>query len=137
MPKIGRSPRQWFKIRPAPNRAIDLARQAKLIAPADAKTPTERRLQELWFRSPNRMDFEDVDTPGGVVGKQQPVVKVKAAHLRPGDMYYDATEGVVRIRKVSPIDPRAPKSIEVSTSKGARRLPVSKVLHISRPPRMR
>jgi N12 class adenine-specific DNA methylase len=127
------SPSKQFKGRPLTSQAIDLARQAKLIAPVVATTPSEKRLQELWRQHPNRFDYEGVDTPGGKLSKRAPLTKTPASHLRPGDMYVDATEGLVRIKRVSPIDPKHPSTIVVTTSKGAKSLPVNKPLYVSRP----
>jgi len=125
--------KRQFEGRPLTNRVIDLARQAKLIAPAEAQTPTDKRLQELWFRSPSKMDFEGVDTQGGEAASKAPISNVRAAALRPGDMYFDPTDGVVRVHRVSPVDPRSPKTIVVDTSKGTKRLPTGRAMSVARP----
>jgi len=42
---------------------VDRSRAAKNVAPAQAKTPADFRLQKRWFAAPTQMDFEGVDTP--------------------------------------------------------------------------
>lgn len=42
---------------------LDQKRKAERVAPAAARTPEDVKLQEEWYRSPNQMDFEGIDTP--------------------------------------------------------------------------
>ena len=52
-----------FQSRSVTSQAMDASKTARLTAPRIARTPTDRRLQELWWRHPNRLDYEGIDTP--------------------------------------------------------------------------
>lgn len=42
---------------------LDIAKQARTVAPAQANTPKDVELQRRWFRRPNELDMEGIDTP--------------------------------------------------------------------------
>lgn len=46
---------------------LDNKRTAAVVAPAVAKTEADLKLQRKWFKHPNRLDFEGIDTAKGPV----------------------------------------------------------------------
>ena len=42
----------------------DLAKRAKMVVPAVARTKADRALQARWWKNPGRYDMEGIDTPG-------------------------------------------------------------------------
>lgn len=44
------------------SKALDSARSAQNVAPAEANTDKEKRLQQRWLKNPARLDFQGVDT---------------------------------------------------------------------------
>ena len=57
------APTLHFQARPITSQAVDVAKAARLTAPQIARTPTGRRLQQLWWEHPNHLDYEGIDTP--------------------------------------------------------------------------
>ena len=68
------APRRHFQNRSLTSQATDASKKARLTAPRIARSATDRRLQELWWRHPNRLDYEGVDT-----GSREPIPTKKVA----------------------------------------------------------
>ncbi len=58
------------------NPELDAKRTAKTVAPAIAKTEADLKLQQRWFKHPNQLDFEGVDTK-----KAKPKARIKSGKL--------------------------------------------------------
>ena len=66
-----------------PSIRADLARRAKRVVPARAKTIADRALQARWWKNPGRYDMQGIDTPGSAPSTLIPSPSKRRARSRP------------------------------------------------------